>query len=122
MGWSRSVGTMDAGIRSLGEDDDVAEIDGTWAVEVATLAGSRRYDLTLATEGVILTGVAVGVAGPVPIRNGTATGDTAEFVIENAAPLPTSLVFELRVIGNRLTGTAQSGPFPPLSVIGTRTG
>lgn len=98
----------------------MADIDGKWAIEVATLAGSRRYDLSLSTEGTTLTGTAVGSAGPVPIRNGTAAGDTAEFVLELAAPLPTTLVFELRVIGDRLTGTAQSGPFPPSSVLGTR--
>jgi hypothetical protein len=102
------------------EEAPVADIDGKWAVEVATLAGSRRYDLTLATEGTTLSGTAVGAAGPVPIRNGTAVGDTAEFVLELAAPLPTTLVFELRVIGDRLTGTAQSGPFPPQNVLGTR--
>lgn len=99
----------------------MADIDGTWAVEVATLAGSRRFDLTLTTEGTTLTGTAVGSTGPVPIRQGTAVGDTAEFVLELAAPLPMSLVFELRVIGDRVTGTAQSGPFPPSTVLGTRT-
>ena len=98
----------------------VADIDGKWAIEVATLAGSRRFDLTLATEGTTLTGTAVGSTGPVPIRNGTAVGDTAEFVLEIAAPVPMSLVFELRVIGDRVTGTAHSGPFPPSSVLGTR--
>ncbi|KRB36551.1 hypothetical protein ASD93_10875 [Microbacterium sp. Root180] len=100
----------------------VADIDGTWALEVATLAGSRRFDLTVTTEGTTLTGTAVGSTGPVPLRHGTAVGDTAEFVLDLAAPLPMSLVFELRVIGDRVTGTAQSGPFPPSSVLGTRTG
>lgn len=99
----------------------MAAIDGTWAIEVATLAGSRRFDLTLTTEGTTLTGTAVGSTGPVPIRDGSAVGDAAEFVLELAAPLPMSLLFELRVIGDRLTGTAQSGPFPASSVLGTRT-
>jgi hypothetical protein len=100
----------------------MAAIDGSWAIEVATLAGSRRFDLTLSTAGTVLTGTAVGATGTVPIRNGSAVGDRAEFVLELAAPLPMSLVFELTVIGDRLTGTAQSGPFPPSSVLGTRTG
>lgn len=99
----------------------MAAIDGKWAIEVATLAGSRRFDLTLSTEGTTLSGTAVGSTGPVPIRNGNASGDRAEFVLELAAPLPMALVFELRVIGDRVTGTAQSGPFPPSSVVGTRT-
>lgn len=98
----------------------MAGFDGTWAIEVATLAGSRRYDLTLTTVGSALTGTAVGASGPVPIRAGTVTGDAAQFVLELAAPLPTSLVFRLEVVGDRVTGTAQSGPFPPSTVLGTR--
>lgn len=100
----------------------MAEIEGKWAIEVATLAGSRRYDLTLSVAGTTLTGTAVGATGPVPIRNGTAAGDTVAFRLDLAAPLPTSLVFRMRVIGDRMTGTAQSGPFPASTVVGTRTG
>lgn len=100
----------------------VAAIDGKWAIEVATLAGSRRFDLTLATTGTALTGTAVGPTGPIPLRSGIAAADRAEFVLDLIAPIPMSLVFELHVIGDRLTGTAQSGPFPPATVVGTRTG
>lgn len=99
----------------------MAAIDGKWRVEIATLAGSRRYDLTLATAGTSLTGTAVGAAGPIPIRNGTAVGDTAEFHLDVAAPVPSTLVLSLRVDGDRLTGTAQPGPFPAMNVVGTRT-
>ncbi|WP_137842979.1 hypothetical protein [Microbacterium sp. 2FI] len=99
----------------------MADIDGNWAIEVATLAGSRRYDLTLTTEGTVLTGTAIGDTGPIAIRNGTAAGDTAEFTLDFVAPVPMSLRFVLHVVGGRLTGTAQSGPFPPSTVLGTRT-
>lgn len=112
------MGTAAARCGGTGEAR-VADIDGKWAVEVATLAGSRRYDLTLKTEGTTLTGVAVGSAGPVPIH-GTAVGDRAEFVLDLVAPLPMALAFELRVIGDHLTGTAQVGLLPPSSVVGTR--
>ncbi len=98
----------------------MAGFEGKWAIEVATLAGSRRYDLTLSTVGAALTGTAVGAAGPVPIRDGTVTDDRAQFVLELAAPLPTSLVFQLQVVGDRITGTARAGLFPPSSVLGTR--
>ena len=99
----------------------MAEIDGKWAIEVATLAGSRRYDLTLSSVGTTLSGTAVGDSGPVPVRNGTVMGDTAEFTLYVVAPLPTVLTFTLRVIGSTLTGTAQSEPFPASTVVGTRT-
>ncbi|WP_426321153.1 hypothetical protein [Microbacterium sp. E-13] len=97
-------------------------IDGHWAIEVATLAGSRRYDLTLTTAGTVLTGTAVGATGPVPLTSGRVIGDQVEFRLDLAAPLPMSLVFDLRVVGDRLTGTARSGPFPPSTVVGTRLG
>ena len=99
----------------------MADVDGKWAIDVATLAGSRRYDLTLVTSGTTLTGTAVGATGPVPIRNGTAVGDAVGFRLDFVAPVVFSLVFDLRVFGNRMTGTAQSGPFPASTVLGTRT-
>ena len=100
----------------------MAAIDGTWAIEVATLAGSFRFDLTLTTTGTSLSGTAIGPTGPIAIRNGTASGDTAEFVLDLVAPLPTSPVVTLQVIGDRLTGTAQAGILPPSTIVGTRTG
>ena len=100
----------------------MADVEGKWAIQVATLAGSRRYDLTLTAAGTTLTGTAVGATGPVPIRNGSAVGDTVQFRLDLVAPVPMSLHFTLRVIGDQMTGTAQSGPFPASSVIGTRTG
>ena len=99
----------------------MADVDGTWTIQVATLAGARRYDLTLTTAGTALTGTAVGASGPVPLRDGTAVGDAVEFRLDLVAPVPMSLSFRLRVIGNQLTGTAQSGLFPVSTVIGTRT-
>ncbi len=104
------------------EVDAVAAIDGQWAVEVATLAGSHHFDLTLATVGTTLSGTAIGPTGPIAIRNGTAVGDTAEFRLDLVAPIPMSLVVQLYVVGNSLTGTAQAGPYPPSTVVGTRTG
>ncbi len=100
----------------------MAAIDGKWAIEVATLAGSHHFDVTLTTSGTSLSGTAIGPTGPIAIRNGTASGDTAEFVLDLVAPLPMSLVVALHVVGDRLTGTAQAGPFPPSTIVGTRTG
>jgi len=97
-------------------------VDGKWAIHVATLAGSRRYDLTLTTAGTTLTGTAVGATGALPIRDGRAVGDTVEFRLDLVAPVPMSLSFTLRVIGNQMTGTARSGPFPASTVVGTRMG
>lgn len=99
----------------------MADVDGKWAIEVATLAGSRRYDLTLTTTGNAVTGTAVGAAGPLPLRNGVAVADTVEFVLDLLSPVPRSLTFTLRVTGNRMVGTAQSGVLPAASVVGTRT-
>lgn len=98
----------------------MAGIDGQWGIEVATLAGSRHFDLTLSTAGTTLTGTAVGAVGPIMVRNGKAVADTAEFVLDVLAPLPMSVVFRLQVVGDRLTGTAQSGPYPPSTVVGVR--
>ncbi|MFB7893947.1 hypothetical protein ACFC1I_17235 [Microbacterium sp. NPDC056044] len=100
----------------------MAAIDGSWALEVATLAGSMHFDATLTTVGTSLTGTAIGPTGPIAIRGGTASGDTAEFTLDLVGPLPMSLVVKLHVIGDRLTGTAQAGPYPPSNIVGTRTG
>jgi hypothetical protein len=99
----------------------MADVDGKWTIQVATLAGARRYDLTLATTGSALAGTAVGATGRTPVRNGTAREDTATFTLEFVAPVPMSVVFHVRVIGNQMTGTAKSGPFPASTVVGTRT-
>jgi hypothetical protein len=99
----------------------MADVDGKWRVQVATLAGARRYDVTLTTAGTAVTGTAVGATGPVPIRNGTAVGDTVNFTLDLRAPLRMSLVFSVRVTGDQMTGTARSGPFPASTVVGTRT-
>jgi len=98
----------------------VGGIEGKWAIDVVTLAGSRRFDLTLTTEGTTLSGTAVGDTGPIAIRNGTAVGDTAAFRVDFVAPLPMSLRFELKVVGDRLVGTAQAGPYPASNVVGVR--
>jgi hypothetical protein len=42
------------------------------------------------------------------------------FRLDLAGPVPTSLVFNLRVDGDHLTGTAQAGVFPASTVVGTR--
>ncbi|MBD3941849.1 hypothetical protein IF188_09100 [Microbacterium sp. NEAU-LLC] len=98
----------------------MAGIDGHWAIDVVTLAGSRRYDLTLTSTGTALTGTSVGDTGPIAIRDGSITGDTASFRVDFLAPLPMSLRFVLKVVGDRLVGTAQAGPYPPTNVVGVR--
>lgn len=98
----------------------VAGIDGNWAIDVVTLAGSRRYDLALASAGTTLTGTSVGDTGPIAIREGSFIGDTASFRIDFLAPLPMTLRFVLKVVGDRLVGTAQVGPYPPTNVVGVR--
>ncbi|HKP06274.1 MAG TPA: hypothetical protein VJU58_03380 [Microbacterium sp.] len=100
----------------------MAAIDGKWALEVASLAGSHHFDVTLTTVGTSLSGTAIGPTGPIAISGGTASGDTAEFTLDLVAPLPMSLAVTLHVVGDRLTGTAQAGPFPPSTIVGTRTG
>ncbi len=99
----------------------MTDVGGKWAIDVATLAGSRRYDLTLTVTGTTLTGTAVGATGPVPLRDGTAVGDTVTFRLEVVGPLPMSVTFHLKFIGDRITGTARSGAFPASNVIGART-
>ena len=95
-------------------------VDGKWAIDVATLAGSRRFNLSLSTAGTTLTGTAVGDTGPLTIRNGRATGERLEFVLDLVGPIPMSLAFDLRVVGTRMTGTARSGPLPAMTVVGSR--
>jgi len=99
----------------------MTDVDGKWRIQVATLAGARRYDVTLTTAGTNLTGTAVGPAGPLPVRNGTVVGDAVKFTLDLRVPLPMSLVFSVRVLGDQMTGTARSGPFPASTVVGTRT-
>ena len=100
----------------------MAAIDGSWALEVATLAGSMHFDATLTTTGTVLTGTAIGPTGPIAIRGGRASGAPAESTLAPAGPLPMSLAVMLHVVGDRLTGTAQAGPYPPSTIVGTRTG
>lgn len=95
-------------------------LDGKWVLDVVTLAGPRRFDVTLTTAGASVTGTAVGPTGPVPVRNGTTRAGTVEFTLDFAAPVPMTLAFTLRVVGDRLSGTAQSGILPPATVLGTR--
>jgi hypothetical protein len=99
----------------------MADIDGKWVIQVATLAGARRYDLTLTAAGTTVTGTAVGTTAPAPIRDGSVVGDLVRFSLVFTAPVPMTLVFTLTVFGDKLSGSATSGLLPASSVVGTRT-
>ena len=54
------------------------------------------------------------------MRDGIATADGAEFLVDFVSPLAMTIKVVLHVVGDRLTGTAQAGPFPPSTVVGVR--
>jgi hypothetical protein len=99
---------------------NVPDIDGVWAIEIATPMGTQKMNLHLATNGGELTGTSMGDAGELQIHDGTVAGATVDFIVDTTFPFAMALHFILSIDGDSLTGTSKAGAFPPSPVTGSR--
>jgi hypothetical protein len=98
----------------------VSDLDGSWAIEIATPMGTQKMGLQLATNGNEVGGTANGDAGEMAIHDGTVDGDSVTFAVDMTFPFAMTLRFVLKVDGDSLAGTSRAGSFPPSPVTGRR--
>lgn len=98
----------------------MSDLDGSWAIEIATPMGTQKMSLQLTTDGDQLGGIANGDAGEMPIHDGSIDGDAIQFAVDMTFPFAMNLQFTLTVDGDSLAGTSRAGSFPPSPVTGHR--
>lgn len=96
-------------------------VDGRWQIVVASPIGRQEVRLDLVTEGATVSGSAdTSAETGVPVKNGTADGDSFSFSLDLKKPFPMTVVYRLAIEGDAITGTAKAGPFPAAKTTGSR--
>jgi hypothetical protein len=93
---------------------------GTWNVVIDTPMGKQAATLELSLDGDRLTGTSSAMGTTLPIENGTADGDKITFTVNVTTPMKLTLVFDLAVTGDELSGKVKAGMFGNSNVTGTR--
>jgi hypothetical protein len=96
---------------------------GTWNMSIKTPMGEQKSVLTLVQDGGSLTGTNQDVGGePLPIKDGAVQGANLSWKFDVKRPFPMTVEFNLALDGDRLSGKAKAGMFPPAPVSATRAG
>jgi alkanesulfonate monooxygenase SsuD/methylene tetrahydromethanopterin reductase-like flavin-dependent oxidoreductase (luciferase family) len=94
-------------------------IDGSWDITVQTPMGAQTSKLEVSAAGATLTGTQSGNGEQTDIYEGSVDGDGATWKIDVKQPFPMTITFNATVDGERISGTAQAGAFPPAPFTGT---
>jgi len=94
--------------------------DGTWKITVQTPMGNQSSTLELQSDGALLTGTQSGNGESGAIYDGAVDGDTATWKVDITRPLALTVTFNATVSGDKISGTAEAGMFPPSPFSGTR--
>ena len=94
--------------------------DGTWKITVQTPMGNQSSILELATDGASLTGTQSGNGESGPIYDGSVDGDSATWKVDITRPMALTVTFNATVSGDKISGTAEAGMFPPSPFSGSR--
>jgi hypothetical protein len=101
---------------------DMADVTGTWNLDVVTPFGAQALRLELTAGGSAVTGAASLGATSVPIRDGRVSGDQLTFEVDITEPTELTLAVKLTIDGDTLTGKAKAKGklLPSAKVTGTR--
>jgi hypothetical protein len=94
--------------------------DGTWNITVDTPMGTQSSTLELASDGASLTGTQSGNGESGPIYEGSVDGDEVTWKVDITRPMALTVTFKGKVDGDRISGKASAGIFPPAPFDGTR--
>ena len=99
-------------------------LPGTWALTMRTPIGSIDADITFAENDGRFTGVAVGEAETVELRNvrnsASPEGERVSWQQSITKPLRLNLEFHVLVTGDTMAGHSRAGRLPRSSVEGRR--
>lgn len=100
-------------------------IPGTWALVMRTPIGRIHAEMTFAEIDGVLTGVAVGTAETVPLRDLRVTqtdeGERVTWKQSITKPLRLNLDFDVIAVGDTMHGHSRAGRLPKSTVTGERT-
>ena len=95
-------------------------IDGSWNLTINTPMGAQSSKLEVASAGAALTGTQTGAQGSQAIENGAVNGDEASWSIDIVVPMPMTLSFKGKVVGDTISGTVTLGAFGDSTFMGER--
>ena len=94
--------------------------EGTWNVVIHTPIGKQQVVLQVQHHQGIWTGSARQGNETVPLLNVQCTEDNLTWEQEVTRPLRLRLAFEVKCMGDHMTGTVRSGKLPASRLEGTR--
>ena len=98
----------------------MANVDGSWNVEIKTPMGTQSGVLTVISSGDSFTGDVSGGLGTVDIKDGKVSGDTLMWDMKVAKPMPIEVSCTAKVIDDQLSGKVDTGAFGAFDMSGTR--
>jgi hypothetical protein len=98
----------------------MANVDGTWNVEIKTPMGAQKGTLIVNSNGDSFTGQMSGDVGTVAIDDGTVAGDTLSWKMKITKPMPMEVTNTATVAGDQMTGKVDTGAFGAFDLVGTR--
>jgi hypothetical protein len=94
---------------------------GHWNLIIKTPMGEQKIEADLSEEAGALTGTMHDQNHPVaPIKESSVEGSRLGWKYDVRKPFATSLVFNVAVEGDSMTGTCKAGMFPAAKVTGAR--
>ena len=93
--------------------------DGNWKITISTPMGPQEVTASIATHGDTFTGKSESAMGAQEI-SGKVAGDTLTWSADITKPMPLTLEFEVKVDGDKLSGTCKLGAFGAAPVNGHR--
>lgn len=93
-------------------------IDGSWEITIQTPMGPQASKLELKSDGGALTGTQSGGGEQTEIYDASVDGDDATWKVDIKQPLAMTVTFNATVDGQKISGTAQAGAFPPAEFSG----
>ncbi len=93
--------------------------DGNWKITISTPMGPQEVSAQITTSGDSFTGKTESPMGAQEIT-GKVSGDTLTWSADITKPMPLKLEFEVKVEGDKMTGTCKLGPFGAAPVSGQR--
>ena len=82
--------------------------DGNWKITISTPMGPQEVNAQITTSGDSFTGKTESPMGAQEIT-GKVSGDTLTWSADITKPMPLKLEFEVKVEGDKMTGTCKLG-------------
>jgi hypothetical protein len=84
-------------------------LEGKWECTISTPVGEQKSILTIAVDGVMLSGTSVSDRGTLDLEEGRVDGAQASWVLKVRAPFPMRLEACVAVDADTMTGSVKAG-------------